>query len=87
MTVELEYAGEVFTDFSGSDPEVQYEEASSLHGWRFAEKAIIATLMAKTQLLVHVKRIHLELAPALQVVTVDIGHTWGSSLYMFCIVL
>eukprot|EP00931_Biecheleriopsis_adriatica_P059044 TRINITY_DN35269_c0_g1_i1.p1 TRINITY_DN35269_c0_g1~~TRINITY_DN35269_c0_g1_i1.p1 ORF type:complete len:1384 (-),score=308.98 TRINITY_DN35269_c0_g1_i1:77-4015(-) len=68
--VRLEYNGTKYTNFQ--DPQSQDDfNRSTLSGWRYAEKAIIASLLAKTQLLVHVKAIHMELAPVLQAVTVD----------------
>jgi len=75
-TVQLHYAGQKFSDFNDPIAEAAFVN-SSLRSWRYAEKAIIATAMAKTQLLMHVKTIHLELAPAFQAATVDtmsIGH-------------
>ena len=68
-TVELVYNGKVYDrkkDVSNS----KFQE-SILEGWDFAEKAIIASLLAKTQLLIHVKTIHMELAPTLQAVTIE----------------
>jgi len=69
-TVSLEYRGSRYTSFEDEISDLDYHK-STLSGWRFAEKAIIASLMAKTQLLMHVKTVHLELAPGLQAVTVD----------------
>mmetsp|Transcript_83213 Transcript_83213/g.211887 ORF Transcript_83213/g.211887 Transcript_83213/m.211887 type:complete len:851 (-) Transcript_83213:67-2619(-) len=69
-TVLLEYGGHKYGEFNDSAVEEDYS-SSKLSGWRFAEKAIIASLLAKTQLLLHFKTIHLELAPVLQAVTVD----------------
>eukprot|EP00947_MAST-08B_sp_MAST-8B-sp1_P002728 g2728.t1 len=44
---------------------------SKLVGWKYAEKAFIASLLGMTNLVVHVKDLHLELAATFQVVTVD----------------
>lgn len=46
-------------------------DESRLVGWRKAEKCIIASLMGVTNLVVHVKDLHLELAAAFQAVTID----------------
>jgi len=70
VTTLLEYGGESFSGFDDEQSDKDYAE-SKLSGWRFAEKAIIASMLAKTQLLTHMKVLHLELAPALQVVTID----------------
>ncbi|CAE8641003.1 unnamed protein product [Polarella glacialis] len=69
-TVRLEYDGKNYTNFTDIESDADLA-LNKLSGWRFAEKAIIATLLAKTQLLTHVKTIHMELAPILQAVTVD----------------
>lgn len=69
-TVSLKYDGKTFTSFDDEQSEADYKR-SKLSGWHFAEKAIIASLLVKTELLVHVKQIHLEIAPVLQAVTVD----------------
>eukprot|EP00929_Paragymnodinium_shiwhaense_P048058 TRINITY_DN24356_c0_g2_i2.p1 TRINITY_DN24356_c0_g2~~TRINITY_DN24356_c0_g2_i2.p1 ORF type:complete len:874 (-),score=129.15 TRINITY_DN24356_c0_g2_i2:326-2947(-) len=44
---------------------------SKLDGWRYAEKAIIATLIAHTNLVLHFRNIHLEIAGAFQAITLD----------------
>jgi len=71
VTVLLEYGGQSYSGFDDKQSDEDYENKSKLSGWRFAEKAIIASLLAKTQLLMHMKTVHLELAPALQVITID----------------
>merc|ERR1712048_742317 len=52
-------------------PENSAFASSRLIGWRFAEKAIIASLLSMTNLVLHVKDLHLEIAAAFQAVTVD----------------
>jgi hypothetical protein len=44
---------------------------SKLTGWRAAEKKFIASLLSMTNLVLHVKDLHLELAAAFQAVTFD----------------
>lgn len=69
-TVSLEYNRSKFTEFN--DPKVASDYAASkLSGWRFAEKAIIASLLSMTNLVLHVKDLHLEIAAAFQAVSVD----------------
>lgn len=71
-TVQLQYRGKTYDAVNKADPaETAKFQQSALEGWTFAEKAIIASLLAKTQLLIHVKTIHMELAPTLQAVTID----------------
>ncbi|CAJ1355415.1 unnamed protein product [Effrenium voratum] len=67
-TVRLEYNGTVYDTSQDPLADAMFER-SVLKGRLFAEKAIIASLLAKTQLLVHVRTIHMELAPTLQAVT------------------
>ncbi|CAJ1396769.1 unnamed protein product [Effrenium voratum] len=67
-TVRLEYNGTVYDTSQDPLADAVFER-SVLKGRLFAEKAIIASLLAKTQLLVHVRTIHMELAPTLQAVT------------------
>lgn len=69
-TVLLEYAGQIHADFDVPDVEANYV-GSKRTGWRFAEAAIIASLLSMTNLVMHVKDLHLELAAAFQAVTVD----------------
>ncbi|CAL1138925.1 unnamed protein product [Cladocopium goreaui] len=71
-TVQLQYKGKTYDAVNKAEPaETTQFQHSVLEGWNFAEKAIIASLLAKTQLLIHVKTIHMELAPTLQAVTID----------------
>jgi len=72
-TVRLEYNDTVYTDsdFSNDDVTNDYEKQSKRSGWRLAEGAIIASLLSMTNLVVHVKDLHLELAATFQVVSVD----------------
>lgn len=69
-TTRLEYGGEVYTTFTGADEDAKFAQ-SKLVGWRFAEKAIIASLLSMTNLVLHVKDLHLEIAAAFQATTVD----------------
>lgn len=75
-TTLLEYGGHTYTNFSDPRSDADFAK-SKLSGWRFAEKAIIASLLAKTQLLTHIKLIHMELAPVLQAVTSDLPASVG----------
>ena len=69
-TVWMKYEGDTYDDFN--DPEADKNYAKSLlTGWRKAEKCIIASSLAMTNLVVHVKDLHLELAATFQAVTVD----------------
>ena len=72
QTTRLEYFGNEYTSVDFQDPDVRqaYQE-NRLVGWRFAEKAIIASLLSLTNLVIHVKDLHLELAAAFQAVAVD----------------
>ena len=45
--------------------------ASRLVGWRFAEKVFISSLMSMTNLVMHVKNLHLEMSSVTQAVTID----------------
>jgi hypothetical protein len=69
-TVRLEYGGRIFETFTNEESDKAFVNSKFTH-WRFARAAIIASLLAKTQLIMHVKAIHLELAPTFQAVTVD----------------
>lgn len=70
-TVMLEYKGKSYLNFT--DPEVDraYEQNNTRLGWRMAEGALIASLLSMTNLVMHVKDLHLEIAAAFQAVTVD----------------
>jgi len=69
-TVKLTYGAISYTDFDVPDVETNYV-GSKRTGWRFAEASIIASLLSMTNLVMHVKDLHLELAAAFQAVTVD----------------
>jgi len=69
--VRLEYNGSVYTNFKNETVSDDYQKKSKRTGWRFAEGAIIASLLSMTNLVLHVKDLHLELAAAFQAVTVD----------------
>lgn len=71
VTTKLVYKGKEYVP-RDDDAEVNSAfKESRLVGWRFAEKAIIASLLAMTNLIMHVKDLHLELAAAFQAVTFD----------------
>jgi len=71
VTKSLSYGGSTFEP-TDSDEEVNRAfEESRLVGWMFAEKAIIASLLSMTNLVMHVKDLHLELAAAFQATTFD----------------
>lgn len=80
-TVLLQYGGHTYTNFSDPRSDADFAK-NKLSGWRFAEKAIIASLLAKTQLLTHVKLIHMELAPVLQAVTTNLPDHSGHRIKM-----
>lgn len=69
--VRLEYNGSVFTNFENETVTTDYQLKSKRTGWRFAEGALIASLLSMTNLVLHVKDLHLELAAVFQAVTVD----------------
>jgi len=78
-TVTLSYGGQRFDyqnhSIGSTDPNLEENiafKSSRLVGWRFAEKAIIASLLSMTNLVLHVKDLHLEIAAAFQAVTVDL---------------
>jgi hypothetical protein len=59
-TVRLDYGGKSYVP-KDDDAVVNAAYAkSTLVGWRFAEKAIIASLLSMTNLVMHVKDLHLE---------------------------
>lgn len=68
--VRLEYNGNTYTQFTDAQVASDYNN-SKRSGWRFAEGALIASLLSQTNLVLHVKDLHLELAAAFQAVTVD----------------
>jgi len=70
-TVKMQYDGVSYTSFDDRQVAEDFSQRSKLSGWRFAEKAIIASLLAMTNLVLHVKDLHLEIAAAFQAVTVD----------------
>jgi hypothetical protein len=70
-TTSLTYQGVVYHP---SDTDAAVNAAwvrSKLVGWKYAEKCILASLMGLTNLVLHVKDLHLELAAAFQAVTID----------------
>ena len=70
QTTSLTWNGTTYTVFDDDQVEADFHMAK-LTGWRLAEKAIIASLLGVTNLVVHVKDLHLELAAAFQAITVD----------------
>jgi len=69
--VRLEYNGSVYTSFEDPQVAFDYQSKSKRSGWRLAEAALISSLLSMTNLVLHVKDLHLELAAAFQAVTVD----------------
>jgi hypothetical protein len=69
-TVMLEYNGTKYTNFDVPEVSTAYMQ-SKRSGWRMAEGAIIASLLSMTNLVMHVKDLHLELAAGFQATTVD----------------
>mmetsp|Transcript_82970 Transcript_82970/g.253568 ORF Transcript_82970/g.253568 Transcript_82970/m.253568 type:complete len:775 (-) Transcript_82970:61-2385(-) len=69
--VFLQYNGTNYTDFTDPDTASDYKMKSKRSGWRMAEAALITSLLSMTNLVLHVKDLHLELAAAFQAVTVD----------------
>ncbi|GMI14195.1 hypothetical protein TrVE_jg9331 [Triparma verrucosa] len=82
-TTSITYGGVTYTeaDFAedakitnadGIEETVKEAEADSRWiGWRFAEKCIMSSLLGQTNLILHVKGLHLELAAAFQGVTIS----------------
>ncbi|GMH87678.1 hypothetical protein TL16_g10935 [Triparma laevis f. inornata] len=83
-TTSITYGGVTYTeaDFAedatvtdpvtGREETVKEAEADSRWiGWRFAEKCIMSSLLGQTNLILHVKGLHLELAAAFQGVTIS----------------
>mmetsp|Transcript_8685 Transcript_8685/g.24438 ORF Transcript_8685/g.24438 Transcript_8685/m.24438 type:complete len:697 (-) Transcript_8685:121-2211(-) len=70
QTVKLTYGGQTYTNFDVPQVAEDYR-LSKRTGWRYAEGAIIATLLSMTNLVMHVKDLHLEMAAAFQAVSVD----------------
>jgi len=71
-TKEIHYQGRSYTPTDNpNDASNRDFSESKLSGWRFAEKAVIASLLGMTNLVLHVKDLHLELAAAFQAICVD----------------
>eukprot|EP00434_Breviolum_minutum_P021170 symbB.v1.2.018677.t1/scaffold1410.1/size216244/3 len=70
-TVMLEYNGSRYSDFRIPQVDRAYEENNTRLGWRMAEGALIASLLSMTNLVLHVKDLHVEICTAFQAVTVD----------------
>ncbi len=79
-TTSITYGGKTYTQEDFDDPAVMEAEADNRWiGWRYAEKCIMASLLGQTNLILHVKGLHLELAAAFQGVTIaafktDVDH-------------
>lgn len=69
--VMLEYNGTRYLNFSDGEVDRAYEVSNTRSGWRMAEGALIASLLSMTNLVMHVKDLHLEIAAAFQAVAVD----------------
>lgn len=69
-TVFMSYNGSNYTDFEDPQSDEMYSK-SIRYGWRMAEASIIASLLSMTNLILHVKDLHLELSASFQVITVD----------------
>jgi len=71
-TASITYGGQTYDETNFADPSVlEAERDNRWIGWRFAEKCIMASLLSQTNLILHVKGLHLELAAAFQVATID----------------
>eukprot|EP00913_Durusdinium_trenchii_P035549 g33267.t1 len=70
-TVSLDYQGRRYTNFSDPQVDEAYEKNNTRTGWRMAEGAFIASLLSMTNLVMHVKDLHVEICTAFQAVTVD----------------
>eukprot|EP01061_Rhynchopus_euleeides_P042523 TRINITY_DN74160_c0_g1_i1.p1 TRINITY_DN74160_c0_g1~~TRINITY_DN74160_c0_g1_i1.p1 ORF type:complete len:611 (+),score=271.44 TRINITY_DN74160_c0_g1_i1:60-1892(+) len=71
-TVSIEHTNG--TVYAPIENDVMVNEAfarSQLLGWRYAEKVLISSLLSMTNLVMHVKDLHLEMAGVSQAVTVD----------------
>jgi hypothetical protein len=70
-TIKIEYLGDSYDETDFADPAVmEAEKDNRLIGWRYAEKCIMSSLLSQTNLILHVKGLHLELAAAFQGVTI-----------------
>ena len=82
-TTSITFAGVIYTEADFAEDAQMYnselekyetvKEAEADNrwiGWRFAEKCIMASLLGQTNLILHVKGLHLELAAAFQGVTI-----------------
>eukprot|EP00931_Biecheleriopsis_adriatica_P073306 TRINITY_DN47617_c0_g1_i1.p1 TRINITY_DN47617_c0_g1~~TRINITY_DN47617_c0_g1_i1.p1 ORF type:complete len:766 (+),score=183.36 TRINITY_DN47617_c0_g1_i1:25-2298(+) len=69
-TVSMEYNGTSYKSFEDESTEKLYKK-SVRAGWRMAEASIIASLLSMTNLVFHVKDLHLEIAATFQALTVN----------------
>jgi hypothetical protein len=71
-TEEVHFGGKSYTPSEDNHDQANRAfRQNRLEGWRYAEKAVIASLLSMTNLVLHVKDLHLELAAAFQATTVD----------------
>jgi len=89
-TTSIEYGGVSYVPGSAEDDRVVKEglAAGKWSGWKLAEKAILSSLLAQTNLVLHVTLIHLELASVFQAValsafTSEPTHPWRRLLDPF----
>jgi len=66
----LTYEGQTYTDFDDSSTAQAFKQ-SKRSGWRMAEGAFIATMLSETNLVMHVQKLHLEIAAAFNAITID----------------
>eukprot|EP00039_Didymoeca_costata_P031003 m.32650 g.32650 ORF g.32650 m.32650 type:complete len:694 (+) comp8434_c0_seq2:101-2182(+) len=71
VTETIEYDGKTYTVSDSDQTVIDGLASGKWRGWKFAEKAIFASLLSQINLITHVKLIHLELAAAFQAVTVN----------------
>merc|ERR1711988_527073 len=72
VTDEIRWGGTTFKPSDDYNNQANKDfRANRLTGWRYAERAVIASLLSMTNLVLHVKDLHLEIAAAFQAVSVD----------------
>ena len=71
-TTSITYGGKTFGPSDFANPQTLLDEKNNMWtGWRFAEKCILSSLCAQTNLIMHVKGLHMEIAAAFQGTTID----------------
>lgn len=71
-TTSITYGGKTFGPSDFANPQTLLDEKNNIWtGWRFAEKCILASLCAQTNLIMHVKGLHMEIAAAFQGTTIE----------------